>query len=208
MSAPSKNSALLGFLVLLLCGIGIWSAVFFMQDANLKAKAPAPAPATKAPESKPRSQSAPVDAKPAEPVETPQPPAQDRISAIISNPNLDFPSAVNQLLEALPSLDEEEQDEAAHHIANLSEDKTAESWIGMVVKNQLPAPALDVLFNDMLNRPHELLMPALANMADQASHPKKSDSVEVLEVLYGTPDQGYTWSAWVKQKMSEEPAAQ
>ncbi len=129
----------------------------------------------------------------------------EKISAIIANPSLDFPSAVVRLLEILPGLTETEQAEAAQHIANLSDEKSAAQWSAMLVANQLPPAAGEVLFNDLLNRPHDLTMPALAAMADQPFHPKTKDSIAILDVLYGQPPQGRKWAAFVKEKLAEAP---
>ncbi len=128
----------------------------------------------------------------------------EKISAIISNQSLDFPSAVVRLLEVLPGLPEPEQAEAAQHIANLSDDKSAAQWTAMLSRNQLPSAAGEVLFNDLLNRPHELTLPALAGMADQPYHPKSKESVEILDILYGKPPNGKKWVTWVGEKMAEE----
>jgi len=136
---------------------------------------------------------------------SPAPGGEEIISAIISNPNLDFPSAVVRLLETLPRLTEPEQAEAAQHVANLSDEKSAAQWSAMLVAGQLPPAAGEVLFNDLLNRPHDLTMPALAAMADQPYHPKSKDSIAILDVLYGQPPQGAKWAAWIKEKMAEVP---
>ncbi|NBR49324.1 hypothetical protein EBU02_10865 [bacterium] len=128
----------------------------------------------------------------------------DPISEVLSNENLDLTGAVNKLLEMLPKLDAERQSEAAHHIANLSDDAVCPTWSKMVTSNSLPQPAAEVLFNDMLNRPHELLMPFLGSIADQPAHPLHRDSTDVLEALFGQPPQGTPWSVWVKNSQLQE----
>ena len=122
------------------------------------------------------------------------PAGADLISEIIANENLDFPSTVNRLLEILPGLDADSQAEAAQHAANLSEDATAALWTRMLVENQIPLPAAEVFFNDLLNRPHEFSMPALAAIADRPNHPLRKDSIDILTVLYGSPAPGSTYS--------------
>lgn len=108
------------------------------------------------------------------------------------------------MLNILPGLDAADQGEAAQHIANLSEETSVRRWTAMLVAGQLPPSAADVLFNDLLNRPHELAMPALADMADKPSHPKNQESIQILDVLYGQPPQGTQWSEWVKSKLRQE----
>ena len=128
----------------------------------------------------------------------------DPISDVLSNTSLDFTGVVTKLLETLPRLDPERQAEAAHHISNLSDDTTCSTWSRLVASNSLPTPTAEVLFNDMLNRPHELLMPFLGAIADQPTHPLHKDSTDVLETLFGQPPQGTPWSAWVKNSSSQE----
>lgn len=210
MKSPFKNPAVLGLFFLLLCAAGIWVAAFLLDPGiNKPGESKAPKPTNPAPEvTQPvESQSAPAPEAPTPVPEAAQPPEAtqapgdvDQISAIIANPNLDFPSVVNRLLEILPGLAEDEQDQAAHHIANLSDEKSVARWSAMLIANQLPAPAATVLFNDLLNRPQEINMPVLASIADLPSNPKNKDSIEILETLYGPPPQGTTWSAWVKSK--------
>jgi len=200
-----KRPELAGFLALMACGVAIWlgAFVFYKEPATGSA---APPIAAKTPE-KPAQRALTGTGLP--PLSPPPAAAQadaddDKISAIISNTNLDFPAAVDQLLGLLPTLGESAQDEAAHHIANLSDDDQSKKWVALVVASKIPAAAAEVLFNDMLNRPHEILLPALATMADAPQHPKQKDSAETLEILYGDPPQGTTWDAWIKAKVAEE----
>ena len=144
--------------------------------------------------------------QPAAPAPRPAPAkGEDAISGILSDQSLDFPAAVDRLLKLLPSLDEEAQAEVSNHISNLSDDKQAGEWTPLLVANRLPTAAQEVLFNDLLNRPHELTMPALSAIADATSHPQQKESREILDVLYGTPPPGTTWAVWVAARMKEEP---
>ncbi len=202
-------------LVLLLFGVclaALWMARQSAQPQRATAPA-APAATEKVPslsgEEAPSPTASPLGTTPSEVARAVSPPplpqGAEAISAIIANPNLDFPSAVVRLLEILPGLTGPEQAEAAQHIANLSDEKSAAQWSAMLVAGQLPPAAGEVLFNDLLNRPHDLTMPALAAMADQPYHPKSKDSIAILDVLYGQPPQGAKWAAWVKEKLAEEP---
>ncbi len=139
-------------------------------------------------------------ATPAQPPEIAAPDGTDPISDIIADPGLDFPGAVAKLLALLPSLDEARQQEAAQHIANLSDDTTAARWAAMLVANQLPPAAATVLFHNLLNRPHDLIMPMLSTIADQSGHPQNQASIEILETLYGAPPPGQSWSTWVPSR--------
>lgn len=202
--------------VVVLLILGLFAAAFwlFLQSGQPASQAPAastgngsspggkgslPSPTA------PPQRTTPAEVAPVASAPVPVPDGGEKISAIISNQNLDFPSAVVSLLEILPGLTESEQAEAAQHAANLSDEKSAAQWSAMLVAGQLPPAAGEVLFNDLLNRPHDLTMPALAAMADQPYHAKSKDSIAILDVLYGQPPQGKQWAAWVKEKMAETP---
>ena len=132
----------------------------------------------------------------------------DAISDILANQSLDFDQSVDRLLAILPTLDAERQSEAAYHIANLSDDDAARRWAARIRDQSLPAPAAAVLYNDLLNRPHDFLMPFLAGLADMPGHPQQLESSETLEILYGQPSQGMTWTAHIKARLAEESAAE
>lgn len=214
MNNQTARTVLMGFLLVLLCGAGVWLGALMLDGK----KAPSGEEKPEQPAEKPLAvdhavSPSPVQVRVAEPVKEEQPmpkvangndESMDLISEILSNPDLDFPAAVNRLLEALPRLDATAQEEAAHHIANLSDDTQTARWAAMLVANQLPAPAADVLFNDLLNRPQEINMPLLSAIADQQTHPKNKETVEILETLYGAPPAGTTWAAWTKAALEKE----
>jgi hypothetical protein len=129
----------------------------------------------------------------------------DSIAKILDRTDLDFPTTVHRLVAILPKLNADQQAEAAQHIANLSNDEVAKSWLPKVINQSLPQPASEVLFNDLLNRPHELLMPFLSKLADMPQHPQSTQSVEILEVLFGQPPAGTKWEKWVKIKAQDMP---
>ena len=130
---------------------------------------------------------------------------EDPISEILSRSDEDFANTVNQLLAAMSKLNPEQQAEAAQHIANLSDDALAAQWSQKMIVQSLPQPASEVLFNELLNRPHELLMPFLSKLADMPQHPQSTQSVEILEVLFGQPPAGTKWEKWVKSQGQDSP---
>jgi len=206
--STSSNSRTTGIAIaaFLLVGAIIWVFAIFQGSSPLPApSAPEATPAqTKA---APTPRPAPAPAPAAAPV-TAQPTATsdgaEEISAILADESLDFPTSVNRLLALLPSLNEDGRIEAANHIANLSDDEKAAEWSKTLIANRLPKDAAEVLFNDLLNRPHDLTMPTLSAIADVANHPLKAESIEILEVLYEQPPQGTTWTAWIDLKRKEE----
>ena len=112
---------------------------------------------------------------------------------------------MDQLLSALPKLNPEQQAEAAQHIANLSDDALAAQWAQKILSQTLPQSACEVLFNDLLNRPHEMLLPILSKLANMPKHPLSTQNVEILDVLFGQPPVGSSWKKWVKIKAKEAP---
>lgn len=173
--------------------------IFYEKEAGLQR------PAT-IPSNEPVQTVAGSDSLPATPQASPtvsEEMVEDPVSEILSRSNEDFLTTVNQLLAAMPKLNPEQQAEAAQHIANLSDDTLASQWLQKMIVQSLPQPASEVLFNDLLNRPHELLMPFLSNLADMPQHPQSTQSVEILEVLFGQPPAGNKWEKWVKIKAQE-----
>ena len=203
----SNKKILAGIFVFFLSALGLFAFLVFFQKSGSGTKEQ-PIQVTT-----PTKKSAPIPEAPAiqpPPLATPKPLVKtttleesDPISDVLSDQNLDFTGVVTKLLETLPKLDADRQSEAAHHIANLSDDTTCNTWSRLVASDSLPAPVAEVLFNDMLNRPHELLMPFLGSIADQPTHPLFKDSSDVLEVLFGPPPQGTLWSAWIKNSQQE-----
>lgn len=126
------------------------------------------------------------------------------ISNDTGQPDLDLPPRIKSLFDDLPKLNEREQENCAEEIGELSDDSTAVEWSKKVISNSIPQAASRVLFNDLLNRPPEVLQPFLADIADQPEHPLKEECTEALEFLYDSPPEGSNWKQWVKEKMGEE----
>ena len=133
-----------------------------------------------------------------------QRPSMQDISNDTAQPDIDLPSRIKSLFDDLPKLNECEQEKCAEEIGELSDDSTAVEWSKKVISNSIPQAAARVLFNDLLNRPPEVLQPFLADIADQPEHPLKEECTEALEFLYGSPPEGSNWKQWVKEKMGEE----
>ena len=147
--------------------------------------------------------STPASATPQPSPTTSENPVADPVSEILSCSDDDFANTVNRLLAAMSKLNPEQQAEAAQHISNLSDDLLAAQWSQKIISQSLPQPASEVLFHDLLNRPHDLLMPFLSKLADMPKHPQRTQSVEILEVMYGQPPSGTKWQKWVKVNSPE-----
>lgn len=183
-------------------------AIPSLLDAGKPAAAPLPArtelPVRKAADEADASQGKP-DASAGSSSEPAMSTSSERISEIIADPSLDFAGASAQLVKLLPDLDEDGQEEAGHHIVNLTDDEGLVQLAPMLVENRMPSPALEVVYAELLNRPHPVGMPILASIADRKDHPKKTDAVETLEFLYGQPPAGVKWADWVQSKVVETP---
>jgi len=136
-----------------------------------------------------------------------QPPADTAangptISSIITSSYFDNAAMVDQLLVLLPGLSEDEQAEAAHHIAHLSADEDVSKWSDALVAGTLPAPATEILFAELCNRPKEIAWPILAAIADNPAHLHRKDSVAMLSLLTGTPAAHATWSQLVAPSLA------
>ena len=67
--------------------------------------------------------------------------------------------------------------------------------------NQLPGPAAEILFAELLNRLPEITCPLLAQIADQPSHPMDQPCREFLKALLESPPpKGKSRSEWVKSQ--------
>lgn len=175
--------------------------VFSEKEAGLKK--PAPVPSNETVQTLAGSDSLPASPKISPTIS--QQEAEDPVSEILSRSDEGFATTANKLLAALPNLNSDQQAEAAQHIANLSDDALAAQWSQKILSQTLSQSAGDALFNDMLNRPHEMLLPFLSKLADMPEHRQSSQSVEILEVLFGQPPAGTEWEKWVKTKALEVP---
>lgn len=71
----------------------------------------------------------------------------------------------------------------------------------------LPENVLDVLLDDVLNRPNSLKLPALLEVARSAQHPKAAEAKDFLE-LFLEEDYGADWDKWqagMEQWLKENP---
>jgi hypothetical protein len=106
-----------------------------------------------------------------------------------------------RLLAMYPTLPPEGQDEIAPELAVLTPDSSYHALAGMLTDFRTPEPVLDVLFTDLLNRPPEIQLPTLLDLARSPQHPKATDALDILGLQLGE-DLGSDWDAWAK-KISE-----
>ncbi len=119
---------------------------------------------------------------------------EDRLDDILGNDDEDKVKTA-KLLELLPRMPEEGQEETARHLANLVEDADY-APLGKILTNAtFPESVLDVLLQDALNRPNELKMPLLLDVAKEPGHPKAEEAKDLLE-LFLDEDYGTDWAKW------------
>lgn len=126
------------------------------------------------------------------------------ISTILGDESISHEQAARNLLALLPNLSPEDQEEAAQHIANLSDEKVAADWAQKLRRNQLPKPAAEVLFAALYNQPEELFLPTAAAIADVKDHPFAQESMDTLEILVGPLPGNSTWSAHVARELKSQ----
>jgi hypothetical protein len=110
-----------------------------------------------------------------------------------------------RLLAMYPTLPPEGQDEIAPELAMLTPDSSYHALAGILTDLRTPEPVLDVLFTDLLDRPQEIQLPTLLDLAKSPQHPKVADALDILGLQLGE-DLGTDWDAWAK-KISERLAS-
>jgi hypothetical protein len=125
---------------------------------------------------------------------------EEKVDAILTSEIPDNEKA-KKMLELFPQLSPEAQEEVAHHLSNLVPDEEYAPLGNYLTNAALPEAVLDVLLEDVFNRPNSVKLPRLLDIASNPQHPKASESKDVLE-LFLEEDYGTDWSKW-RQKMDE-----
>ncbi|HEY2082222.1 MAG TPA: hypothetical protein VGI88_05515 [Verrucomicrobiae bacterium] len=119
---------------------------------------------------------------------------EDKIDDIVGSDDADT-NKVKQLFALFPKLPPDGQEEVAQHLSNLVDDEDY-APLGELLKNaKLPEGVLDELLADVLNRPNDLKLPLLLDLASNPDHAKKDEAKDLLELYLGE-DYGSDWNAW------------
>jgi hypothetical protein len=119
---------------------------------------------------------------------------EDTIDDIVGSDDADT-NKVKQLFALFPKLPPDGQEEVVQHLSNLVEDEDY-GPLGDLLKNaKLPEGVLDELLADVLNRPNNLKLPLLLDVASNPDHAKKDEAKDLLELYLGE-DYGSDWNAW------------
>lgn len=129
---------------------------------------------------------------------------EEKVDEILgtSSPDLD---KARQLMELFPQLPADGQEEVARHLSNLLPDSDYGLMHPYLTNAALPEDVLDVLLDDVLNRPNSLKLPALLAVAQSPQHPKAEEARDFLELLLDE-DYGNDWNQW-QVKMGQWLAA-
>ncbi len=131
---------------------------------------------------------------------------ENKIDTVLTS-DADDSQKANRILELLPQLPAEGQEEAAEHLANLLPDEQYSSARQLLTKTNTSSAVLDVLMSDLLNRPNEIKLPTLLDVARAPDHPNAEEAKEFLE-LYLENDFGTDWGKWedaMKTWLKENP---
>jgi len=122
---------------------------------------------------------------------------EDKLDEILGSTSSDQDKA-KQMLELFPNLPADGQEEVAQHLSNLVADSDFGLLRAYLTNAALADNVLDVLLDDVLNRPNSLKLPALLEVARSAQHPKAAEAKDFLE-LFLEEDYGDDWDKWQSQ---------
>jgi len=123
---------------------------------------------------------------------------EDRLDNILAGEEEDKVKS-EKLLEIFPRLPAEGKEEIMRHLSNLVEDADYAPLGRYLVDATQPESVLDVLIQDVLNRPNSTKLPLLLEVAQQTDHAKAAEAKDLLE-LFLEEDNGTDWAKW-KSKM-------
>lgn len=119
---------------------------------------------------------------------------EDKIDDIVGSDDADT-NKVKQLFALFPKLPPDGQEEVVQHLSNLVEDDNYAPLGDLLKNDKLPEGVLDELLADVLNRPNNLKLPLLLDVASDGDHAKKDEAKDLLELYLGE-DYGSDWNAW------------
>ena len=204
----SMNTRLLAILAVIVVGICVGAIWFLTSTPTVPVVVTPPAmppPATQEPvrpipRANPqiveRSESTTV-----QPRTVPQPPAakpmadwEIKIDQVLQA-NADESQTAQMLINLLPTLPTEGQEEAAQHISNLILDKDYNKVAPLVKNPGLPEDVLDVFVTDLMNREDEVKLPILLEIAKIPNHPHHEEAATDLQIFLDE-DYGKDWAKW------------
>ena len=119
---------------------------------------------------------------------------EDKIDDIVGSDDADT-NKVKQLFALFPTLPPDGQEEVVQHLSNLVDDEDYAPLGDLLKNDKLPEGVLDELLADVLNRPNNLKLPLLLDVASDADHAKHDEAKDLLELYLGD-DYGSDWNQW------------
>ena len=124
-----------------------------------------------------------------------------QIEALLASDGTDAEIA-DKLLELYPHMPTEGQADLILEIAPRIANDSYSNKLSVILTNATaPEEVLETLLTDLIDRPDNIRLPLLLDMARTKEHPKSGDARDLLEALLGE-DYGEDWSLWSK-KISE-----
>ncbi|PWU18760.1 MAG: hypothetical protein C5B50_08155 [Verrucomicrobia bacterium] len=119
---------------------------------------------------------------------------EERLEQILAPEGKESDKA-KQLLAIFPRVPSEGQAELAQHLCNLTSDQDYGPLGQYLTNSAMSESVLDVLMNDLLNRPNSVKLPYLLGIARQEQNPKAGDAKDLLELFLEEND-GNDWAKW------------
>jgi hypothetical protein len=143
------------------------------------------------------------------PKATPRPiqPWEQKIDEVLRSPADETQTALI-LINMLPTMPPEGQEEAAQHIANLILDEQYSNVLPLVKNPNLPEEVLDVFVTDLMNRDDATKLPTLLEIAKIPNHPHHEEALTDLEIFLDD-EFGTDWGKWdqaVKKYLKDQAA--
>jgi hypothetical protein len=132
---------------------------------------------------------------------------EQQIDDVLRSP-ADEAATAQILINMLPTLPPEGQEEAAQHISNLVLDEQYSRVLPLVKNANLPEEVLDVFVTDLMNRDDSTKLPALLEIAKIPNHPHHEEALTDLEIFLDE-EFGNDWGKWdtaVKKYLKEQAA--
>jgi hypothetical protein len=131
---------------------------------------------------------------------------EDKVNDILG-PEGDEKEKSKKLIDIFPHLPPDGQEEVAHHLSNLVADEDYAPLSNFVTNSALPEAVLDVFVEDVFNRPNNVKLPLLLDIARDPQHPRAGEAKDVLE-LFLEEDFGSDWTKWqakMEQWLKDNP---
>jgi hypothetical protein len=119
---------------------------------------------------------------------------EDKIDDIVGSDDADT-NKVKQLFALFPTLPPDGQEEVVQHLSNLVDDDDYKPLGDLLKDAKLPEGVLDELLADVLNRPNNLKLPLLLDVASNPDNAKHDEAKDLLELYLGD-DYGSDWGQW------------